>query len=175
MNSVPKMIVAMSFALFATTFMPMEHLQAQIFEGSVTEQGEHFGICLDSPEDHPDECGNIDCESEADQSKPECISEAAAGTGIAKGSLEGSGITHTDDFTDFVLKLVNFALPYLTLAAFLGYVVAGFYYVTAFGNDEQLQKAKKILIWSSIGLILVILSYAIVNLLTGQLVEGLAG
>jgi len=36
-------------------------------------------------------------------------------------------------------------------------------------------KAKKILIWTTIGLILVMLSYAITNLLTGELVKGLAG
>lgn len=173
MNPITKSFITLSAILFMTAFIPLQHTQAQIFEGSETEEGQQFGLCLDNP-DHPD-CAGIDCDSEADQLNPLCISEAAAGTGLAKTSLEGSGITHTDNFGDFIKKLVNFSLPYLVLAAFVGYVVAGFMYVTAFGNDEQIQKAKKILIWVSAGLILVILSYAITNLLTGELVTGLAG
>lgn len=173
MNPITKSFILASAILFVTAFVPLKHSQAAIFEGSVTEEGQQFGLCLDKPDDPA--CAGIDCNSEADQTNPLCISEAEAGTGLAKTSLEGTGITHTDNFGDFIKKLVNFSLPYLVLAAFVGYVVAGFMYVTAFGNDEQIQKAKKILIWVSAGLILVILSYAITNLLTGQLVTGLAG
>ena len=173
MNPITKSFIVVSAILFVSAFFPIHDSQAQIFEGTVTEEGEQFGLCLDNP--GAEECAGIDCDTPEDADNPLCISEAAAGTGLAKTTLEGSGITHTDDFGDFIKKLVNFALPYLVLAAFVGYVVAGFMYVTAFGNDEQLQKAKKILIWVSIGLILVILSYAITNLLTGELVEGLAG
>jgi len=173
MNPVCKFFIIVSAIIFATILMPTELSQATIFEG-ITTGDQQFGLCLDNPEDHP-ECAGIDCDSAEGKINPLCISEAAAGTGLAKTSLEGTGITHTENFGDFIKKLVNFALPYLTLAAFVGYVVAGFMYVTAFGNDEQLTKAKKILVWSSIGLILVILSYAITNLLTGELVEGLAG
>lgn len=176
MSKISKSFLALSAIVFMTAFMPLKYSQAAIFEGSVDAgTGVRFGLCLDNPEDHP-ECASVDCSSPQGETEVAlCTSEAAAGTGIAKGSLEGSGITHTDNFGDFIIKLVNFALPYLTLAAFVGYVIAGFLYVTALGNDEQMTKAKKILIWSSIGLILVILSYAITNLLTGQLVESLAG
>jgi len=146
--------------------------QAAIFEGS-GDTGEDYGLCLDNPADPA--CAGIDCSSEAQQDNILCISEAEAGTREAREALSGTGITHTENFGDFIKKLVNFSLPYLVLAAFVGYVVAGFMYVTAFGNDEQIQKAKKILIWSSLGLILVMLSYAITNLLTGELVTGLAG
>ena len=173
MNPICKFFIVTSVIILATTFMPTELSQATIFEGTVTEEGQQFGLCLDDP-DH-DDCAGVDCDSTADANNPLCISEAAAGTGLAKEELAGTGITHTDNFGDFIKKLVNFALPYLVLAAFVGYVVAGFMYVTAFGNDEQLTKAKKILVWSSIGLILVMLSYAITNLLTGELVKGLAG
>ncbi|MFH0837719.1 MAG: hypothetical protein V1880_00425 [Patescibacteria group bacterium] len=159
--------------LFVTVLMFAGQSQAAIFEGSVTDTEQPFGLCLDDPGNKS--CAGIDCNSEEDKSNPLCISETEAGTGLAKSALAGTGITHTENFGDFIKKLVNFSLPYLVLAAFVGYVVAGFMYVTAFGNDEQLQKAKKILIWVSLGLILVILSYAITNLLTGELVTGLQG
>lgn len=103
----------------------------------------------------------------------EDITDVEAGTGLAATSLEGTGITHTDNLGDLIIKYINFILPYLTLAAFVGFVVAGFFYVTAYGNEEQLGKAKKILIWSAVGLILVIASYSITQLLTQGLVESL--
>lgn len=173
LSLISKLFIALFTITFLFVFGSTNHVRAQIFEGTQTDAGERFGLCLDDPEDP--ECANVDCDSEQDADNPLCISETAAGTGLAAEGLEGSGITHTDDFGDFVKKLVNFALPYLVLAAFVGYVVAGFMYVTAFGNDEQIQKAKKILIWVSVGLILVILSYAITSLFTGELVEGLQG
>lgn len=85
--------------------------------------------------------------------------------------LSPTGVAGEGDVGNLILKYVNFALPFLSLAAFVGFVYAGFLYVTAYGNDEQIQKAKKILIYSIAGLVLVILSYTIVNLFTGQLVE----
>ncbi len=103
----------------------------------------------------------------------EGVTDVEAGTGLAATSLEGSGITHTDNLGDLIIKYINFILPYLTLAAFVGFVVAGFFYVTAYGNEEQLGKAKKILIWSAVGLILVIASYSIIQLLTQDLVTSL--
>lgn len=166
-------LIIVSVILILTVFASLPHSRAAIFEGTETTEGVQFGLCLDNPE--ATECAGVDCDSPEEVANPLCISESQAGTGLAKTSLTGTGITHTENFGDYIKKLVNFALPYLTLAAFLGYVVAGFLYVTAFGVEAQMEKAKKILIWSSIGLILIILSYAITNLLTSELVQGLAG
>lgn len=180
MNSISKSFLVASAILLLTSFVPNKGLYAAIFDGSESDTGVRYGICLSEDartnENHPDydECRNVNCDNPSGEDEiAKCTPETQAGTGRAKDSLAGSGITHTDSFRDFVLKLVNFALPYLTLAAFLGYVIAGFLYVTALGNDEQMGKAKKILLWSSVGLILVILSYTIVRLLTTQLVEAL--
>ena len=106
-------------------------------------------------------------------SKDSTKSDTASGVEDVESALKGSGITGTDDFTALVLKYVNFALPFLSLAAFVGFVYAGFLYVTAYGNDDQIQKSKKILIYAVVGLILVVLSYSIVELFTGDLVEGI--
>jgi len=85
--------------------------------------------------------------------------------------LAPTGVAGEGDVGNLILKYVNFALPFLSLAAFVGFVYAGFLYVTAYGNDEQITKAKKILIYSIAGLILVILSFTIVELFTTRLVE----
>jgi len=183
MHPFSKIFIVVSAFILATTYMPTELSQGAIFEGTETESGVVFGVCLSdaarTDSKHPDykECEDVNCD-DSDLSGDDlvrCTSESAAGTDLAKTSLGESGITSTDDFGDFIIKLVNFSLPYLALAAFVGYVFAGFLYVTAYGNDEQLTKAKKILIWSSIGLLLVILSFSITQLLTRELVEGLGG
>jgi len=77
----------------------------------------------------------------------------------------------TDNVRDLIFKYVNFLLPLLALAAFAGFVYAGFLFVTDYGQEEQVTKAKKVMIYSVIGLVLVILSYSIVQLFT----KGLAG
>lgn len=145
--------------------------QAQIFGGTGTNEPGSVGYCLSNPAECPDPDGVYDtkCDNPAYQNDLDCRSEAAQGSQLAKTSLQGSGITHTENAGDLIIKYVNFLLPYLTLAAFVGFVVAGFFYVTAYGNDEQLQKAKKILIWSVVGLILVISSFAIVQFFTSGL------
>jgi hypothetical protein len=97
--------------------------------------------------------------------------ETQAGIDTLKETLGKTGVTGTANVGDLLLKYVNFVLPYLALAAFLGFVYAGFLYVTAYGSDEQTQKAKKIMTYAVIGLVLVILSYSIVQLLTGNLVQ----
>jgi hypothetical protein len=172
MNRCSKFFIVAGVAMLAAAFISFQQSHAAIFEATESG-GVQIGLCLDDPKAAG--CTDVDCNTPAGKADPRCVSESQAGTGLAKDSLTGTGITHTDNLGDYIIKLVNFSLPYLTLAAFVGYVVAGFMYVTAFGNDQQLEKAKKILIWSSIGLILVILSYAITNLLTGELVRGLAG
>ncbi len=101
------------------------------------------------------------------------VTDTASGVKDVKDALKGSGVTGTDDIGDLVLKYVNFILPFLALAAFLAFVYAGVLYVTAYGNEEQTQKSKKVLIYAVIGLVAIILSYSVVQLLTGDLVTGI--
>jgi hypothetical protein len=51
-------------------------------------------------------------------------------------------------------------------------IVGGFFYLTSAGNEEQTEKGKKILINSVIGLVVIILAYAIVRIIGSVLVAG---
>ena len=99
--------------------------------------------------------------------------DTQAGTDFLKNELSGTGITHTDTFSDLIIKYINFILPYITLAAFAGLVWSGFLYVTAYGDEEQISKAKTIIVWSIAGILLVIISFAMVQFFTVDLVQGL--
>jgi len=165
-KSITSLLILMSF-----TFVFTSMANASIFSGIETSEGIEYGLCLDNPT--LDECKDVDCDSDEYKNDPKCITDAKAGVTATKSELSSTGITHTDTLGVLIVKYVNFALPYLTLAAFLAFVYAGILYVTAYGNDENLEKAKKIMIYAVIGLILIIASYSIVSFLTTGLVDQL--
>ena len=74
-------------------------------------------------------------------------------SGVSGGSLRGT-----------IAKIVNKALNFVALLAVASIIVAGFYLILSFGSDSSKETAKKTVIYTSIGLLLILLSKAIVNL-----------
>ena len=68
-----------------------------------------------------------------------------------------------------VTNIINFFLGLLGLIAVAFLIYAGVLMVTAGGNDEQVGKAKKIITYSVIGIIIILLSYTIVTFVTSAL------
>lgn len=66
---------------------------------------------------------------------------------------------------EMITGWTNFLLPFVSALAIAALIYAGFLYITAAGNNEQSEKAKKIIIWVVIGIILILSAYAIVNTL----------
>ncbi|MFA5948446.1 MAG: hypothetical protein WC806_05800 [Candidatus Gracilibacteria bacterium] len=66
-----------------------------------------------------------------------------------------------------VLKMVNYFLTFLGIIAVLMIIYAGVTYVTAAGNDDAIGNAKKIITYSLVGLIVILLSFAVVNTILG--------
>ena len=63
-----------------------------------------------------------------------------------------------------------FAIAGVVVILFLVY--GGFIYMTSAGNDEQTEKAKKILINAVLGLVVIIMATAIVTIVSGLLSGG---
>ena len=78
-----------------------------------------------------------------------------------KPELRGKGISTSDSLITVILGLVEFALPFAGLFAFVGVVYGGFLYVTSFAED-QTEKARNILFWSAMGLIMIFVAYPFV-------------
>ena len=77
-------------------------------------------------------------------------------------------LTRTKSVREFIAKIVNYALSFLGMIAVLLIIYAGFMYLTAGGETEKTDKAKKTIGFTVIGLLLILGSYAIVNtILTG--------
>lgn len=66
-----------------------------------------------------------------------------------------------------VLTIVNFFLTFLGLLAVIMVIYGGFLYVSSAGNEENVNKAKKILLYAVIGIVVIIVSFALVNTLLG--------
>lgn len=64
-----------------------------------------------------------------------------------------------------ILTFINFFLFFLGLIATAFIIYGGFLYITSAGDDSATEKAKKILIYSAIGILIVLVSFALVNTL----------
>ncbi|MFC1662650.1 Ig-like domain-containing protein [Patescibacteria group bacterium] len=75
------------------------------------------------------------------------------------GSSIGLG---SADLKDVVINVIKWALGILALAAVAIMIYGGFLWITARGREEQIEKAKKVIIGALIGVVIVLLSWAIV-------------
>lgn len=65
------------------------------------------------------------------------------------------------------LAIINFFLGFLGLLAVVMVIYGGFLYVGSAGNEESVNKAKKILLYAAIGIIVILVSFALVNTILG--------
>lgn len=82
--------------------------------------------------------------------------------------VKGSTIPNparADDLAEFLEEIADFLLFLAIPVAIFFVIYAGFLFVTAQGNEEQIKTAKKVLIWSLIGVAVLlgakVIAYAI--------------
>ncbi|MBU1151980.1 PKD domain-containing protein [Patescibacteria group bacterium] len=92
---------------------------------------------------------------------------------LAELSEEGydSALTEYSDLKDFILQVVNFALGFLGLLAVIIVIYGGVLYVTAAGNDDRTETGKKSIIYASVGLLIVMGSFAFVNTIVSSVLS----
>ena len=74
-------------------------------------------------------------------------------------------LTQAGDARTFVKNVANFVLSFLGLIAVLIIIYSGFLYVTARGEQDQMDKGKKGIVSAVIGIVIILSSFAIVNTL----------
>lgn len=93
----------------------------------------------------------------------------------SQGNVGGSGgITNplgesTTSITDVLKKVINWMLGLVGFLALIALIIGGARMIMDFGNEEQVKKAKATILWAVIGLAVVILSYAIINIVTSEI------
>ena len=68
-----------------------------------------------------------------------------------------------DDLVDTLETIANWALGLIAIIAVILIIWGGFLYITASGNQEQLDKGKSVVIYGLIGVLIAILAFAIVS------------
>ncbi len=95
--------------------------------------------------------------------------ESKNGLCIPKGNFPDKSIAGASTLTGLILIVINYLLILAGLIAVVTLIVGGFWYITAAGNEELAEKGRKTLMSSVMGLVIVILAYAIVNIIVSTL------
>lgn len=87
----------------------------------------------------------------------------------------GGGITGAQTLTGPGGLIANIIVLMLSLAgivAVLYVIIGGFWYITAAGNEEQAEKGKNTLLNAVIGIVVIVLSYVIINVVSNFIAYG---
>ena len=76
----------------------------------------------------------------------------------------------TSDPNELIGQVISAVLGVVGSLALLMFIYGGLVWMTAAGNNEKVQKGKNVLIWATIGLMVIFSSYAMVRFV----IEGLA-
>lgn len=96
------------------------------------------------------------------------IAQVFNGGGIPEGLDKADDVTgmSTTDPRTAVINVIAAVLNFMALTATVMVIIAGIYLVVSLGNDEQKEKAKKIIYYTLIGLIVILFARIIVSLVT---------
>ena len=83
------------------------------------------------------------------------------------GCPTGINCTKDTDLNKFILRIINIILGVTLAIDVLFLIIGGFFYITSAGNEERASKGKTTVINAIIGLVIIVLSYVIANVVAG--------
>jgi|TARA_B100001964_G_C14127575_1_gene551267 hypothetical protein len=94
------------------------------------------------------------------------LAQVYSGGGVKAGVSAASGTGVSDvSLKSLIGNIVDQALLFVSLLAVTVIIIAGFYLILGMGSDSSRETAKKIIIYVSVGLLVIILSKLFVNLI----------
>ncbi len=96
----------------------------------------------------------------------------ATSSGMGKSGQAASG---QSGLIETIGKLIQAALGLLGIILVVLVIYAGFLWMTASGNEEQVSKAKKMLSNAVIGMVIIMAAYAITAFVVSSIVAGTSG
>ncbi|HSX24788.1 MAG TPA: pilin [Candidatus Andersenbacteria bacterium] len=99
---------------------------------------------------------------------------------LAAHQVAADGITNPlgnpdQTISDVLTNIIKWMLGLVGFLALIALIIGGGRMIMDFGNEEQVHKAKTTILWAVIGLLVVILSYAIVNIVTTEVLHTSGG
>ena len=105
-------------------------------------------------------------------------SPGAAGIGASSGSSIGvdaaapsssSNDISESDITNFLTFIAKQAITYVLVIAAIFIILAGYIYITSLGNTAKAEQAKQMLLYTMIGVLVVLGAYLAVNVILSQI------
>lgn len=96
--------------------------------------------------------------------------EELNGVCVPKGG-PGGPIAGASTLLGLVLTIIKYLLIFAGVVAVVMLVIGGFIWMTAGGNEEQAEKGRKALTNAVIGLVVVLMAYAIITIITSTLTK----
>jgi|SRR5581483_12007108 len=78
----------------------------------------------------------------------------------------GGGISSSQSLPELISNVVKIMLMFAGIIAVVFIIIGGYQYITSAGNDEAAEKGKKTLVNAIIGIVVIVLSYAIISVIT---------
>lgn len=103
-------------------------------------------------------------EASAQLIRPGDNPSAIAGATNEEGSLR-----------NIVITILNFVLSFLGILAVAMIIYGGFLYVSSAGNQEKTDQGKKIVTYAVIGIVIILISFALVNTVLTAALGGAQG
>lgn len=98
---------------------------------------------------------------------PTCVNEPCySGGGLEDGVdqvTDGIGGVETSDPRQTIINIVKNVVSYMGLAAVIVLIIAGIYLIFSNGSEEAKEKAKKIIIYVIVGLLIIAFAATVVN------------
>lgn len=90
---------------------------------------------------------------------------------FAVPETRNTGLPAETKASDLLFRIINVLLAIAGLVAVIFLVIGGFRYITAGGNEETAEGAKKTILNAIIGIVVIILSFVIVRVITNAIVN----
>lgn len=92
--------------------------------------------------------------------------DSGAGFGDSMTNAEGisgdAGLTNKS-FTQIITSIINWVMTILAVLAVLMFIIAGVMYVTAQGDEEVIKKAKKLITYAIMGVVIALIGFLLVQ------------
>lgn len=87
------------------------------------------------------------------------------GVQVPSEDLVPQGISRQQSLSELIVFYTNASLPYVSVVSVFAFVAAGIFYILSFANEELSGKAKNIMTYVVIGIVIIFSAYTIVNTL----------
>ena len=91
---------------------------------------------------------------------------------LAVNQIQSVGGNNDDDLSGSITNIINAIVVSLGIVAVIIIIIGGITYMTSQGDAGKVKKAKDTILYGVIGLIIVVLAFAITNFVIGAINEG---